>query len=64
MSGISLQPIAEKPKLNGPEGCLQHPPGPRHVTPEQEVPAMSFDGHYTDSTKPGKMLAAPDRGRT
>lgn len=49
MSRFSLQPIAGKSKINGPEGCLQHPTGPRHATPVEEVPAMSFAGHYIES---------------
>jgi hypothetical protein len=49
---------------SGPGGATNAITGPRHATPSGEVPAMSFDGHYTDSPTPIKVeqsaILSPD----
>jgi hypothetical protein len=41
--------LAETAKLNGPEGCLQHPTGPDHRRSEQETASMADTSQYPDS---------------
>lgn len=47
--------LGKSPKIERPDAVLPTPAGPKTATPEMEVHAMSFDGHYAmmgDSGKP------------
>lgn len=60
-----LQFADEAGKMSGPGDATNVHPGPRHATPEQEVPVMSFDGHYTtrpDSGNPEPCANARSEG--
>lgn len=52
---IPLPSNCDEAKMSGPGGVGSASPSPRHETPAEEVPAMSFDGHYNDSAPVRKM---------